>query len=125
FGGRFEPDEDVRKPGNLRTIAVTLSTACQRVVTPEMGFEAELNIDHEAFTLIARDLSVEITYAPAKSPDVVMTTSYEPMIAASEGEMEMEEFLNEHTQIEFLTPGKAIEFMTLLGDAMALFARDI
>ena len=41
FGGQFLPDEDVRRPGNLRSIVVTLITACQRVVTPDANFEAE------------------------------------------------------------------------------------
>ena len=124
FGGRFQPDEEPRHPGNLRTIAVTLSTACQRVVTPESAFEAELNIDGELFTLAVRDSMVEMRYTPAKSPDVVMTTSYEPMIAASEGEMSMDQFLRNHVQIITHTPGKDAELMTLLGAAMTLFARE-
>ena len=122
FGGRFQPDEEPRRPGNLRTIAVALSAACQRVVTPDSSFEAELNVDGELFTLAVRGASVEVRYAPAKSPDVVMTTSYEPMIAAAEGEMPMDHFVKNHVQIITHTPGKDVELMTLLGAAMVLFA---
>ena len=120
FGGRFPPDEERRRPGNLRTIAVTLGAACQRVVTPGLDFEAELNVDGELFALEVRDGSVETRYAPAHSADVVMTTSYEPMIAASEGEMPMDELLKDHVQIVAHTPGKDAELMTLLGAAMGL-----
>ena len=51
FGGRFQPDEELRRPGNLRTIVVTLSAACQRIVTPDLVFEAELNVDGEPVKL--------------------------------------------------------------------------
>lgn len=122
FGGRFRPDEELRRPGNLRTIVVTLRTAIQRVVTPDLSFEAALNVDGELFTLAVRDGSVEMRYAPAKSPDVVMTTSYEPMVAAAEGEMPMDHYLKNHVQIITHTPGKDVELMTLLGAAMTLFA---
>ena len=124
FGGRFQPDEELRRPGNLRAIVVTLSAACQRIVTPDLVFEAELNVDGELFTLAVRDASVEMRYASAKSPDVVMTTSYEPMIAAAEGEMPKDRFLNNHVQIITHTPGKDVELMTLLGAAMTLFAQE-
>ncbi len=122
FGGRLQPDEETRRPGNLRSIAVTLSAACQRFVTPDLAFEAELDIDGELFTLSVRDAAAEMRYAPAKSPDVVMTTSYEPMVAASEGEMPMDRFMKDHVQIVTHTPGKDVELMTLLGAAMTLFA---
>ncbi|MGI9462402.1 MAG: winged helix-turn-helix transcriptional regulator [Aestuariivirgaceae bacterium] len=121
FGGRFEPDEDRQRPGNLRTIAVTLGAACQRVVTPDLAFEAELNVDGELFMLAVKDGAVDMRYAAANSPDVVMTTSYEPMIAAAEGELPMNEFLQNHVEINTLTLGKDGELMALLGGAMQLF----
>ncbi len=124
FGGRFPPDEDPRRPGNLRTIAVTLGVACQRAVTPEARFEAELKVDGEHFTLSVQNASVEMRYAPAKSPDVVMTTSYEAMIAASEGEISLDRFQKDHVEIVTHTPGKEAELMTLLGAAMTLFANE-
>ena len=124
FGGRFRPDEELRQPGNLRTIVVTLSAACQRVVTPDLSFEAELNVDGELFTLAVGDASVEMRYGAAKSPDVVMTTSYEPMVGAAEGEMPMDHYLKNHVQIITHTPGKDVELMTLLGAAMTLFANE-
>ena len=121
FGGRFRPDEDIRRPGNLRTIAVTLSTALQRVVTQDVEFTAELVVDGERFELIVKDGSVAMRAATATSPDVVMTTSYEPMIAASEGEMSMDDFLANHVEIAASEPDKVKAFLQLLGKAMASF----
>ena len=121
FGGRFPPDEDPKRPGNLRTIAVTLSAACQRVVTAEADFEAELIVDGETFTLTARGGRVSMLYAPALAPDVVMTTGYEALLAASEGEIGLEQFVAEHVRLEVNTDGKELELLDLLGNAMEVF----
>ena len=53
-----------------------------------------------------------------------MATSYEPMIAASEGELPMGEFMAKHVTLPTHGPGKDRELLTLLGSAMALFQRD-
>ena len=124
FGGRFQPDEEQRRPGNLRTIVLSMRTAMRRVVTPDARFEAELNVDGERFTIDVGDGSVEMRYASAKSPDVVMTSSYEPMMAAADGEMPMDQLLRNHVQIITHTPNKDVEFMTLMGAAMTLFAHE-
>ncbi len=124
FGGRFPPDEDFRRPGNLRTIAVTLEAACRRVVTPAADFEAELEVDGERFTLTARHGSVDVRYAPADAPDVSLTTEYEPMMAAADGRMSLSAFVENHTKTVAHTPGKDAELMALLGSAMALFAAE-
>ena len=124
FGGRFQPDEEPRRPGNLRTIVLSMRTAMRRVVTPDARFVAELNVDGERFTLDVADGSVEMRYASAKSPDVVMTSSYEPMMAAADGEMPMEQLLRNHVQIITHTATKEVEFMTRMGAAMTLFAHE-
>ncbi len=121
FGGRFPPDEDIRRPGNLRTIAVTLSSACQRVAPRYSNLVAQIEVDGEAFTLSVDNGSVEMLYATATSPDVTMRTSYEPMIAAAEGELPMNEFVERHVELIAHTPRKDAELMQLLGDAMQLF----
>ena len=124
FDGRFQPDEEPRRPGNLRTIVLSMRTAMRRVVTPDARFEAELNVDGERFTIDVGDGSVEMRYASAKSPDVVMTSSYVPMMAAADGEMPMDQLLRNHVQIITHTPNKDVEFMTLMGAAMTLFAHE-
>ncbi len=120
FGGRFAPDEELRRPGNLRTVAVTLEAAAQRVVSPDMAFRAEIRVDGEPFTLDAGEGLVTVRVGSADAPDVVLTTSYEPMVAASEGEMAMETFLADHASLETRTSGKDAEMMRLLAAVMAL-----
>lgn len=119
FGGRFVPDPEPRRPGNLRTIAVTLTAACQRVLEPGMVFTAALNVDDEMFTMNVADGHVEIRYAPTSSPDVTLTTSYEPMVDTADGNITAEEFAANHARIVAHTPGKDTELMRLLGAAMA------
>ena len=53
-----------------------------------------------------------------------METSYEPMIAAGEGEMAMDEFMGSHVTITTHVAGKDQELMTLLGSVMQLFQHD-
>ena len=120
FGGQFPPDPEVRRPGNLRTVAVTLKAACRRVVKLETDLTAELVIDGEYFTLTARDGAVDVRSGAPATPDAVFSAPYEPMIAAADGRLPMEQFMAEHMRIEARMPGKANELGALLGDAMAL-----
>ena len=124
FGGRFQPDEEPRRPGNLRTIVVTLRTALQRIVTPNVSFDAELIIDGEHFALSVHDGAVDMRAGAAHAPDVVMATSYEPMMAASEGEMTMDQLMEGHVTITTHVAGKDQELLMLLGSAMHMFQHD-
>jgi DNA-binding HxlR family transcriptional regulator len=118
FGGRFPPDEDLRSPGNLRTVAVMLEAACQRVVTPEMDFVTSLEVDGEVFTLTVRDGRVDVRYAAVDDPDVTIMTEYEPMVAAGDGRLPLGEFTANHLHITAHTPDKVADMLTLLGAAM-------
>lgn len=122
FGGRFPPDDDIRPPGSLRTIAVTLEAACQRVVTPELDFVAVLDVDGERFTLTARSGSVTVRAGAADAPDVEIFAEYAPMVAASDGRMPLEDFTANHMRIMGRTPGKDAEAVRLLSSAMSRIA---
>lgn len=121
FGSRMPRPSKINRPGNLRTVAVSLGTACKRAVTQEHDFEATLTIDGEAFRVNARDGDVQIRAGAAESPDVVMTTSYEPMMAFSDGEMEQSQFMSSHVKLEVHTPGKEAEFFDLFSRAIREF----
>ena len=101
---------------------MTLGEACQRVVGRYMDMKAELNVDGERFSLSVDRGLVEMLYAPAEAPDVILHTSYEPMIAAAEGELSMQEFVADHTRLEVFTHGRDAQLMKLLGDAMTVFS---
>lgn len=55
FGRQMPHPEKVQKPGNFRTIAVLLGTACKRAVGPDHNFAATILINEQAHQLIARD----------------------------------------------------------------------
>jgi DNA-binding HxlR family transcriptional regulator len=121
FGGQMPRPSTIQKPGNLRTVAVSLGTACKRVVGPDHDFTATLLIDGEAFRMTARNGDAQIRAGAAENPDVVMTTSYEPMMALADGEIEQGEFVSNHVALEIFTPGKEAEFFDLLTRAMREF----
>jgi DNA-binding HxlR family transcriptional regulator len=121
FGGRMSRPSTIQKPGNLRTVAVSLGTACKRAVGSDHNFEATFLIDGEAFRMTARNGDAQIRAGAAENPDVVMTTSYEPMMALADSEIEQSEFVSKHVALEVFTPGKETEFFDLLARAMREF----
>ena len=121
FGGQMPHPSTIRKPGNLRTVAVSLGTACKRSVGPDHNFTATLMIDQEAFQMTARNADVQMRAGAAQNPDVVMTTAYEPMMALADGDMQLEDFVSIHVALEVITPGKEVEFIDLLSRAIRQF----
>ena len=121
FGGQMPHPSTIRKPGNLRTVAVSLGTACKRSVGPDHNFTATLMIDQEAFQMTARNADVQMRAGAAQNPDVVMTTAYEPMMALADGDMQLEDFVSNHVALEVITPGKESEFIDLLSRAIRQF----
>ena len=121
FGRQMPHPSNIRKPGNFRTIAVSLGTACKRVVSPGHNFTANLLIDGEAFRMTARGDDVQIHAGAAENPDVVMTTSYEAIMALADGDIEQGEFVSNHVALEVFTSGKEKEFFDLLSRATLEF----
>ena len=123
FGSRFPPDASIEKPGNLRTIAVTLQVACQRVVDPSIDLRSELVVDGEAFELTVLDGAVAVRAGAAETPEVVFTTSYEPMVAVADGRMTMDDFTKKHVQLAG-DDAKVQALVALLANAIAVIRGD-
>lgn len=121
FGSRMPRPQKIQKPGNLRTVAVSLGTAAKRAVSPDHDFTATLVIDREEFRLTAKAGDAQIRAGAAESPDVIMSTSYEPMMALADGEIEQSDFVSNHVDLEVHTPGKQAEFIDLLSRAIREF----
>ncbi len=121
FGRQMPHPETIQKPGNFRTIAVSLGTACKRAVGPDHNFAATLMIDQQAFRLIARSGDAKIRAGAAEHPDVVMATSYDAIMALADGDMQREEFVSGHVALKVMTPGKQKEFFDLLARATKEF----
>ena len=117
FGAEFPPDEDIKRPGNLRTIAVTLRTACQRVVDPDLCLNAELIVDGEPFAFTVDRGAVDLKAGKARSPQAVVTTSYEPMIAVADGQMSLHEFTSRHLEMSGSDPSQGHALAELMGRA--------
>jgi len=122
FGGQFPADENPRKPGNLRTIAVTLSAAIERVMTSDTCIHVAFIVDEEPYVLTVKNGDVTMRAGKIDTPDVTFETEYEAMLAASDGLMSLETFTKQHTKIHEHTKGKQNEFLLLLASAMAQFA---
>ena len=121
FGGQFPPEGDIVNPGNLRTIAVTLGAACQRVATDELDFEASFIVDSEPFALSVNHSKASMLYQPAANPDLVLETTYSALLSVAEGEIGLNEFSRNHCQIDVKKPGKDAEFIKLFSAAIELF----
>jgi len=122
FGGQFAPEGEVVEPGNMRTVAVTLGTACQRVVTSDVDLEVQFIINDEPFVLLARDGQALMQAGQASAPDVVLEASYEALLSVAEGEIGMARFARDHARIDVNTPGKVVELMHLMTAAIAVFS---
>ncbi|SDY79636.1 transcriptional regulator, HxlR family [Jannaschia faecimaris] len=122
FGAGFDPEGDIVAPGNLRTVAVTLGTACQRVVTAAYDFEAAIVINGEQMTLKARNGRAEMLYRASTAPDVSLETSYDALLKVSEGELDLTAFVTDRCLVNVRTPGKDTEMFALLTSAIGEFS---
>ena len=122
FGGQFAPEVEVVDPGNMRTVAVTLGTACDRAMTAGIDLEVQFIVNDEPFVLVARDGQAHMQAGQATTPDVVLQTSYEALLSVSEGEIDMARFTQDHARIKVNTPGKENELMQLMTAAIAIFS---
>ncbi len=118
LGTDFPPQGDTFRPGNFRSIAATLGTACQRVIGPDTHFTAAITVDGEAFTLTAKSGQAQIKYQLEISPDLELETTYEAIHALIEGDMTFEKFAVGHCHIHVHTTGKEFELMALLTAAL-------
>ena len=124
LGSHFPPDDDPRRPGNLRTIAITLKEALRRVVDPATHLRAGLLVDDEAFEITVADGDVQVYYRTPSDVDVVVATTYEPLIAAGDGDLPLDQFVANHVRLIDGDPAKRDELLTLLGRAFGALEED-
>ena len=118
FGAEFPPDDEIKRPGNLRTIAITLRVACQRVVDPGMSLRAELVVDGESFTFTVDCGVVDVKAGKPSNPEATLTTSYEPMIAVADGQISLDEFASRHLVMSGSNPAQAQALAELMARAI-------
>jgi len=99
LGMRFPPDPEIKRPGHLRLVAVTLESAMRRVAPRDLEIVAELVLDGESFTVAASGGDLTVRYGAPEDPSVVAETSYEPMMLAAGGEMSLAKYRAEHVTL--------------------------
>ncbi len=124
LGGQLPVSEEIRRPGNLRTVAITLKSACQKVAPPDMNLRASLVIDGEEFAMTVREGQVDVLYTAMKDPDIRMRTTYEPMIDVADGRLSLSTFLEEHAKLEVMKDGADGSFATLMAGAMSILQQE-
>lgn len=116
FGSQFQPAEDLVRPGNLRTIAVTLKMALASVVTPDEEMRIELRVDDEPFDICISGGNVSVLYRSAEDPEAIVATSYVPLLAVGDGQMSAEEFASEHVELVAGSGAQAERLFELVSD---------
>ncbi len=99
LGGHFPAADDLKQPGHLRLVAVTLQNALRRV-EPDLEVVVELVLDGESFTVELAAGDATVRYGAPEDPALVATSSYEPMMAAAAGETSIEAFRAAHVRLE-------------------------
>jgi len=122
FGAHFPPEGDIVPPGNLRTVAVTLGAAAERVDATGLSVVTSLVVDGEDMEVKAQNGAATVSYEPATDPDNRLETSYASLMALSEGEMSEQAFLNDHCNIEVMTPGKESDLLSLMSLIFQVFS---
>ena len=95
----FPPDPDLRRPGHLRLVAVTLQSAMRRLGRPlPAGLTAELVLDGESFSVTVAAGRPEVRYGRPADPLVRVESSYEPLMAAAAGDIPLSDFRARHVR---------------------------
>lgn len=117
FGAQWPPPDPIRKPGNLRTVVVTLEQALRRVATASDFLDLELVVDDEHFGIFVKGTSVSVTYGSQPQAPTAVRTDYESFMAAGDGRMSASEFSSNHIAVLRGDPAIAAALFALLGRA--------
>ncbi len=119
FGSQFPAPDDLRRPGNLRTVVVTLQESLRRVVGPDDQAHVELRVDDEAFSIRVEAGTAHVGYGEDSTAPLSLRTTYEPLIAVGDGNLDGNTFARDHLDIERGSRRATGQFLRLLGRAFA------
>ncbi len=118
FGSRQSPPANVRRPGNLRTVVVTLKEALRRVVEDETA-RVDLIVDDEHFSIDIKDGRVSVRYEAYPDAPTAVATNYDALVAAADRSIELSDFAKNHVQVQRGTTKTASAFLTLMARAFS------
>ncbi len=119
FGAEWPPPHESRKPGNLRTVVITMKEALRRTTTAADALDVELVVDEEHFGLLVEQGDVDVRYGPRPEAPSAVRTDYESFIAVGDGRMSPAEFAASHVEVLRGDPTSAEILFALLGRAFA------
>lgn len=120
FGGMFAPEGEIVSPGNMRSVAITLATACERVASPDLTLTAQFIIENEPMILTVTNGKAAMTSGTNETPEITLTTSYEALLAVSEGEISMDDFITNRAALTEHKAGYAQGFGQMMSQAIAV-----
>jgi DNA-binding HxlR family transcriptional regulator len=100
LGLHFDPPPTPKRPGNLRMVYLPLQAALRAApVWPEL--RARLVVDDESFIIRSSPSDLTVHYNDVDSPaDIVLSTSYDAIMAVSDGDITLDQFLDQLEIIE-------------------------
>lgn len=123
LGLLFEASPEPKRPGNMRTVYLPLQAVLRAApVWPELT--ARLVVDDDSFTVRSSSSDLTVRYNDVDpTPDTVLATSYEAIMALSDGDLTLDQFLD---QLEILEgPEQAPAFVEMFrSGAIARSAAD-
>ncbi|MCP4201089.1 MAG: helix-turn-helix transcriptional regulator [bacterium] len=119
FGAHWPPPATMNKPGNLRTVVVTVKEALRRVVTATDALDIELVVDQEHFGVVVDQGVSDVSYGPRPEAPTAVRTDYESFIAAGDGRMSATEFATSHVELIRGDPTSVGALFVLLRRAFA------
>lgn len=119
IGGQLMPVAEPKRPGNLRTIAVTLAAALERALPGDANLSATLEVDGEPFAITAADGAVSVVSGTASNTDLHLSSSYTALLQAAAGVLPLNTFATDHAQLSGGTKEQQNALLQALGAAMA------
>ena len=119
FGTQFPADQAPTRPGNLRTIAVTLKEALRRTVDSATSLRAGLIVDDEAFEITIAGGKVDVAYRKPADVDVTIATGYEPLMSVTDGTLSPERFASDHITVVAGDAAALSNYLDILSSAIS------
>ncbi|KAJ54732.1 hypothetical protein ACMU_16590 [Actibacterium mucosum KCTC 23349] len=119
LGGQLMPVAKPKKPGNLRTIAVTLAAALERAGAGDTPLTATLEVEGEAFAIETGNGTVSVTAGAALGNDLRLVSSYDALLQVSVGAISLHAFSERFASLSGGTENSQSALMQALAGAMA------
>ena len=119
FGSIFEPTDDLRRPANMRLIAVPLQEALRSVITDRTRLRIELQVDGAPLRVLVENGEVSVRVGADPDASVVLATDYESLLASGEGRIPIESFFADHVAVVRGSARDAETFGKLMARAFA------